>query len=136
MKKEEVITAFVTRNKKVLLLKRSQKVGTFPGAWAGVSGYVETDIPLEQAWIELFEELGIQRHDAVLEVTGSPLQVPSKETHCTWVVHPFRFSLTEGKELRLDWEHVEMNWTVPEEIRRLQTVPGLWEAWCRVRDGF
>jgi 8-oxo-dGTP diphosphatase len=136
MVRTAVITVFVTRNKKLLLLRRSQKVATFKGCWAGVSGYLDADTPLDQGWTELKEELGIGPNEAVLEVIGDPLEVADTQTDRIWMVHPFRFSLLDHAEIRLDWEHVDMRWSSPGTIQQMDTVPGLWEAWCRVSRDF
>jgi ADP-ribose pyrophosphatase YjhB (NUDIX family) len=132
MVRTAVITVFLTRNKKLLLLRRSQKVGTYKGCWAGVSGYLDADTPLEQAWTELKEELGIGPNEAVLEVIGEPFEVADNQTDRIWIVHPFRVALLDHAEIRLDWEHVDMTWSSPDMIQQMDTVPGLWEAWCNV----
>ena len=54
-----VATSFLTYRGKILVLKRSGKVGSYQGAWAGVSGYVEEDEqPLDTALKEVEEETG------------------------------------------------------------------------------
>ncbi len=136
MVRTAVITVFLTKNKKLLLLRRSQKVGTFQGCWAGVSGYLEADTPLEQAWIELKEELDVGPSEATLEVIGEPLEVPDNRNDRIWIVHPFRFVLSDHAKIRLDWEHIDMNWSSPEAIQQIDTVPGLWETWRRVSKDF
>ena len=136
MIRTNVVTVFLTRNARLLLLRRSKQVGSFQGRWAGVSGYLEAVEPLEQARTELKEELGIGPEDAVPMEAGDPLEVPDDGNQRIWVVHPFRFSLAEGVEIRLDWEHVEMRWCPPQEMKQMNTVPGLWEAWCRVAGRF
>ena len=128
----DVVTCFVVRNQTVLLLKRSQKVGTYRGYWSGVSGYLETPEPIDQAWTELREELGASRDDLSLERRGDTLDIVDEETGRRWRVHPFRFSATVDFEPRLDWENQRMRWVNPEAISRLKTVPGLMSAWERV----
>ncbi|MDJ0765131.1 MAG: NUDIX domain-containing protein [Myxococcota bacterium] len=127
-----VVTAFLTREGKVLVLKRSSRVGTYQGYLAGVSGYLETTEPVEQAHIELREELGLEGAAIQLEAIGDPIDVSDEQTQRFWTVHPFRFSLAKDAIPRLDWEHVEMRWVLPDDLQHLQTVPGLWQAWCRV----
>ncbi len=131
-----VVTGFITNRGKVLLLRRSPEVGTYQGRWAGVSGYLETDDPSEQAWTELGEELGIGQDSATIELTGEPVEIVDPDTDRAWLVHPFRFALHAGVEPRLDWEHVEMRWIAPAQMQQLKTVPGLWRAWCRVSTDF
>jgi len=127
----EVVTAFVTRGRELLVLRRSQSVRTYAGRWAGVSGYLECDDPLRQARIELIEELGLGEGDVVLRSRGEPLDIDDGEGR-EWRVHPFRFTLVEGKEPRLDWEHVELKWIAPEQLDTLEAVPGLSRAWRAV----
>jgi len=49
MQEAKVVTCFLLRRAaagdEVLLLRRSQKVGTYRGRWAGVSGYLEEAAP-------------------------------------------------------------------------------------------
>lgn len=127
-----VVTCFVTHGDRVLVLKRSKRVGTYRGAWAGVSGYLEAATALEQAWIELREELGLGREALSLIAEGSPFRVTDEHIDKVWLVHPFRFALQRSVEFELDWEHVEMQWIQPGKILELDTVPGLWDAWLKV----
>jgi 8-oxo-dGTP diphosphatase len=131
----EVVTAFVTRGPDLLLLRRSERVGTYRGLWAGVSGYLERPDPEAQARTELGEELGLGDDDVVLLAAGAPLAIDDAASGRAWRVHPFRFGLISGASPRLDWEHVELRWIRPEEMRSLKTVPGLWEAWQNVAGG-
>jgi len=41
MRSTKIVTSFLTDNDKFLILKRSQKVKTMKGLWAGVSGIIE-----------------------------------------------------------------------------------------------
>ncbi|MDY6780378.1 MAG: NUDIX domain-containing protein, partial [Halobacteria archaeon] len=68
-----VVTCFLRNSGDVLLLRRSDEVGTYSGRWSGVSGYVESDIDVdvgteedgvtettdEDAWREVEEETGL-----------------------------------------------------------------------------
>ena len=160
-----VVTCFLLRrgaqtgkedSDEVLLLRRSGRVGTYRGRWAGVSGYVETGMAaLEQAYREMEEEVGLGRGDVRLLAEGEPLTVVDEAIDTRWTVHPFLFEMvTEGGEpgedagdltgdhkvaptgsLRLDWEHTESRWVRPEEVSGMETVPGLAEALARVYAG-
>jgi 8-oxo-dGTP diphosphatase len=131
-----VVTVFVTRGNHLLLLRRSDKVVTYKGSWAAVSGYLETEDPLDQAWIEVGEELGIGVGPATCAVVGEPFEVRDDEKDRCWLVHPFRFVIDQSVEPRLDWEHVDSRWLIPDQIRMMDTVPGLWEAWKSVGENF
>ena len=128
-----VVTCFIVRSDgRLLALRRSTRVGTHRGRWAGVSGYLESESPRNRAWIELGEELGLGDGDLELETEGEPLTVPDRLEGKTWLVHPFRFRLKGDPELKLAWEHLEMKWILPRELGSLETVPSLFETWCRV----
>jgi len=133
MEEVHVVTCFLEYDNRVLLLKRSQKVGTYEQRWAGVSGYIEEgNSPFEQALEEMREEAGLKEEDIRLLREGVPLEVDDKEIRRKWVVHPFRFLLSKPEKVELDWEHTEFKWVKPEEIKKHKTVPGLYEAWERV----
>lgn len=131
-KTTDVVTAFVVRDGRVLLLRRSSRVGSYQGRWAGVSGFLEESSAERQAQVEILEELGLSGEQIELERSGDPLEVVDEELGRRWRVHPFRFRLVPGAQPRLDWEHVELRWAEPREIDALETVPALDDAWRRV----
>lgn len=124
MKTRHVITAFLRRDGCILLVRRSEHVGTYQGKWSGISGFLETD-PLQQAYTELREETGVSPSDVTLASTASPLEVPDRDRDTCWVVHPFLFDLAPDGKIALDWENTEHRWTAPEEVGALPTVPKL-----------
>lgn len=137
-KPTHVVTCFVIRqthqgSDEVLLVQRSQRVRTYQGYWAAISGYVETGAtPLDQARVELSEELKLRDEDATLLQTGEPLTFTDADIGVMWTVHPFLFQLREGVALRTDWEATASRWIAPDEMTSIQTVPMLREAFERV----
>ena len=132
-----VVTSFLLRDgpegEEILLVRRSQRVRTYQGAWAGVSGYLEAGVtPLEQAKTELREELGLDSNAVRLLRVGSPLPVVDESQHLSWLVYPFLFALEDKRALRLDWEAVEMRWVRPGDLGTFTTVPRLAEALAEV----
>jgi len=126
----EVVTAFLVRDDgRVLLLRRSAKVGSFVGRWAGVSGYLEEPSPEGQARTEIREETGLAPDAVTLERAGEI--VYARDGATVYVVHPFLFRVGTS-EIRLDWEHTELAWVDPVEIGRRPTVPKLDRAWRAV----
>lgn len=128
LRRTEVVTAFLRHDTRLLLVRRSDRVRSFPGRWAAVSGYLEDPTPLKQAYRELREETGLTEEQLLLVAAGRPLEVPSPETGTLWVVHPFLFEVADPAAVRLDWEASELRWVTPEEIKDLVTVPSLREA--------
>ncbi|WXG45134.1 MAG: NUDIX pyrophosphatase [Candidatus Atabeyarchaeum deiterrae] len=124
----KVVSCFVTCKGKVLILKRSQKVRTYGGRWAAVSGYLEKgEDPLDRAFRELSEEVGLLREDVELVRKGEPISVADSESNLNWIVYPFLFN-SKTNEVRIDWEHDEYKWINPEDLRNYETVPMLKEA--------
>ncbi len=136
MDEQHVVTCFLEHGGRVLLLRRSERVGTYRGRWAGVSGTIEPGAtPLAQAYRELEEEVGLHTGDVELAAAGEPLVVVDEALQRRWIVHPFRFRLLHPERLRLDWEHTELRWIEPSELAGLDTVPMLAETWQRVAPG-
>jgi 8-oxo-dGTP diphosphatase len=125
---QDVVTVFLTHHSKILVLKRSSKVGTYKGRWAGVSGYLESEDSLDQAYTEMAEEVGLSRDDVTLIRAAESLEVVDEARNRAWRVHPFLFGVDEPDKIRLDWENTEMRWIRPDELVGLQTVPALKET--------
>jgi translation initiation factor 2B subunit (eIF-2B alpha/beta/delta family)/ADP-ribose pyrophosphatase YjhB (NUDIX family) len=130
---KHVVTSFLQSDQKILLLRRSSKVGSYQGRWAGVSGYLEEgEDPLQRAKTEIEEELGLSSTQARLVRSGELLRAFDEQKETVWIVHPFLFEARE-QNLRLDWEHAESRWIHPDDLRLYETVPKLKEAFERVR---
>lgn len=125
---KEVVTAFLERDGKVLLLRRSEDVGSFHNRWSAVSGYLEKG-PIEQAKTEVREETGFEPGE--LKEEGE--KVVAKGEGTVWIVHPFLFEFDREK-INLNFENLEYRWVNPEEMRDMRTVPKLWEAYKAVKE--
>lgn len=124
-----VVTAFLKHKDKILLLKRSDECSTYPGKWSGVSGYLDDVDPLEQAYTEIKEETGLSCN---LLSKGKLFFV--RDDDIIYSIYPFLFEV-EGK-VRLNWENTEYRWVTPEEIKSMDTVPGLWGGYESTVDGY
>lgn len=127
-----VVTAFLVRPAttgiQVLVLRRSDKVGSYRGLFAGISGYLETAEPLDQALTEIGEEVGLPPSAVHLLASAPPIEVRDEAIGRLWRVYPFLFETDDPDAVRLDWEHTEMRWVDPDALRQLDTVPGLADA--------
>jgi len=131
LEEKHVVTCFLEHGRKILILRRSSRVGTYRRSWAGVSGYIETN-DIDQAFTEISEETELYKKDLNLIKQGKPLEVVDKNLNRKWIVHPFLFHVKAPEKIRTDWEHTEVKWIKPGELKKYQTVPGLAKALARV----
>ncbi len=126
MRSTKIVTSFITSNEKFLLLKRSEKVKSMKGLWAGVSGIIEkNEEPLQRAKIEIFEELGIKEEQIKLLKTAELMRVvsPQYKNH-EWEILPFLFE-TNNPEIKLNWENSEFKWISVNELNNYKIVRNL-----------
>jgi len=132
LQEKHVVTCFLESRGEILLLRRSEQVGTYQGRWAGVSGYVE-GAPDVQALVEIDEETGLHgKREVEFIGKGEPLVVEDVELGTRWVVHPYLFHINDRSKVKIDWEHKEAKWIDPDDIDNYQTVPMLKETLARV----
>lgn len=152
-----VVTAFLRNRGELLLLRRSDAVGTYSGQWGGVSGFAEGD-PDAQVRAEIREETGLEPGESVSFVrSGRPVAFEDPDLEREWVVHPYLFDC-ERREVALSEEHDAFAWLsptamlevddghegadderdgiddghVPADVEDVETVPELWTAYERV----
>lgn len=130
-----VVTVFLRNGSDVLLLQRSDEVGSYPGQWAAVAGHVEADDgtprdPIAAARQEIQEETGLDPDRVTAVEAGEPFAVEDPE-HGRWVVHPFLFECPT-RAVTTNWETAAYEWAPPTEILRRDTVPDLWTSYDRV----
>ncbi|CCQ33426.1 methylthioribose-1-phosphate isomerase protein [Halorhabdus tiamatea SARL4B] len=130
MDEVHVVTCFLRNHGEVLLLRRSDAVGSYAGQWGAVSGHAEGD-PDAMAREEIAEETGLA--DAVtLRRGGAPFDVVDAERGARWIVHPFLFEV-DDRTVEPNDETAEYEWVHPTAILRRETVPDLWASYDRVR---
>ena len=126
MHSTKIVTSFIRNNDKLLILKRSEKVKTMKGLWAGISGIIENnEIPLQRAKIEIFEEVGITEEKIKLIKSAKEMRInaPQYKNH-EWEVFPFLFE-SEKPNVNLNWENSEFRWIEVQELKNYDTVPSL-----------
>jgi len=129
LQEKQVVTCFLECGNKILILRRSERVGSYQGRWAGVSGYIEAETTAdEQALTEIKEETSLCREDIRLIKKGKTLTIEDDKLGVRWVVHPYLFHIEDRRKIKIDWEHKEKKWIVPSDIGKYQTVPMLKET--------
>ncbi len=129
-----VVTSFLMRTDmaepRILLVQRSQRVGTYHAQWAGISGFVEPDTtPEEQAYREIREETGLQHEQVRLLKRGAVVELVDPSVGRHWYIHPFLFEVLASEAIHTDWEATAMRWIAPSELAGYDTVPKLLEVY-------
>src|SRR5690349_1321874 len=120
IQKTPVVTCFLARNDgkemRILLVRRSQRVGSYHQRWAGVSGFVETGVsPDEQALTEIREETSLQRDQVRMLRRGAVVEYEDASLGRHWLIHPYLFETLAPDAIHTDWEATEMRWITPAE---------------------
>jgi len=126
MRATKIVTSFIRDNDKLLILKRSDKVKSMKGLWAGISGIIENnEEPLTRAKIEIFEEVGITEDKINLIKATEEMRInsPQYKNH-EWGIFPFLFE-TNNPKIILNWENSDFKWINIEELENYETVPSL-----------
>lgn len=126
MRSTKIVTSFIQDDQKLLILKRSDKVKTMKGLWAGISGIIEkNETPLTRAKIEIYEEIGISDDKIRIIKAAERLRVnsPQYENH-EWEIFPFLFE-AKNPDIKLNWENSEYTWITIDELKNYNTVPSL-----------
>ncbi|MFC4448815.1 NUDIX domain-containing protein [Halorussus aquaticus] len=147
MEGTHVVTCFLRNRGEVLLLRRSEAVGSYPGKWGGVAGHAEghpdaggrtassepssADAREDAAAREEIEEETGLLDACTLAREGVTFEFTDEDLDTKWVVHPYLFDC-ERRDAETDWETDEFEWVHPTEILRRDAVPNLWTAYSRV----
>ncbi len=135
-----VITAFLRRTDseqpRILLVQRSQRVGSYHGHWAGISGFLEPGVtPEEQALTEIREETSLQRDQVRMLKRGAVVEHEDTELNRHFYVHPFLFEVLTPEAIKTDWEAVDMRWIDADTLSQYETVPKLAQAYQSALNG-
>ena len=128
---DAVTSLIVNKKGELLILKRSEKVRTYNGFWAGVSGYIEKDEePYDTAIKEIREEVGLDKKDITFIKKHGPVEIRDihREKKYNWRIFIFVFKTEKNDKINIDWEHSEYRWIAPTEIGKYETVPHLKEV--------
>ena len=105
----KVATSILVNNEgKILILKRSDKVSTYRGLWAVITGYIEeNEKPFETAIKEIREETGIDEEDIRLIKRLDPVEFIDTYDGIKydWKIFIFLFKFEKKDKVHIDWEH-------------------------------
>jgi len=118
VKPTEIVLAVVQCGDRICLARRSQQVATSRGLWSVVTGYVEPGVePIQQAWTELSEELGLRGPELWLERGGPPVALTSSASGKQFLVYPFLFRSGAECGVALNWEHTDAAWVETSRLK-------------------
>ena len=140
LQETHVVSCFLMRTDmdqpRILIVRRSQRVGTYNARWAGISGFLEPGVtPDEQAYTEIREETGLQQEQVRMLKRGAIVEHEDISIGRHWYIHPFLFETLTPDAIALDWEATEMRWIAPSELQDFETVPKLEEAYVSAAEG-
>lgn len=116
-----VVTCILRNRGRILVLRRSDKVGSYQGQWAGVSGFIEEgESDEDAARREIAEEIGLRK----AKLSNRTPARSFRHDDVVWTVHPFLFDV-DSRDVTTDWEHDAYAWIRSEELKAYGTVPGL-----------
>lgn len=126
-----VITVFVMFEGKLLLMKRSDKVGTYKGKWMALAGYYDEPVTFKSKVVEeLREEIGVIRYKSM---TASPSFIfEDKDIGKKWIIFSAVVELAGKPDIVLDWEHSEFIWIDPSDLHKYDIVPSLEKTFRKV----
>src|SRR5213082_1034590 len=140
LRQTHVVSCFLLRTDmdrpRILIVRRSQRVGSYNARWAGISGFLETGVtPDEQAYTEIREETGLQREQVRMLRRGSVVEHLDPSLNRHFYIHPFLFEVLAPEAIHTDWEAVERRWILPSELPNYDTVPKLQEVYASAING-
>ena len=130
-----VVTCLLENDGEILILKRSEDVGTYQELWGGVAGFVEgNEAPYDTALKEIKEEVGIDKKDLLLVKKEDAVKFTDlyEDKLYDWIVFPFLFHITDRKMIKIDWEHTEFLWVKPADLKHYETVPRFKEIVAKI----
>lgn len=132
-KEAPVINVVVKHKDKILLLKRSQKVNSYKGKWNTLGGYLDEVRPVrEKVEEELREELCITSLKNTKISYGKPYRFLDRDIGKTWIIHPVLVEFEKKPKIKLDWEHTDFRWILPDEIGQYNCVPNIEDIFQRL----
>ncbi len=109
------LISFLKCGNEILILKRSEKVGTYRNRWSVIAGYLDELKPVgEKVKEEVKEETGVEDEKISSIELGDSFRFEGEKT--TWVPHPALVEVEDKPEIDLNWEHTDYKWVKKDEI--------------------
>ncbi|TEA19534.1 Ribose 1,5-bisphosphate isomerase [Colletotrichum sidae] len=145
MTRRTVVSCFIIKfppnaSPLVALFRRSDKVRTYQGRLAPISGSVDKAdaSPLHAAWREIAEETCLTSANLTLLRQGKDYKFSDQSIGREWTIFPYAFGLNAPEDeanIQIDWEHTGFQWFDPRDVEDVDSfggVPRLAESLRRV----
>lgn len=113
-----VVAVFLKNGNRILILKRSDKVGTYRNQWSIVVGYFdELESVIEKGLSEVKEETGVKR-DLISSIKAKSIYLYQIEREgVEYVSHLLLAELEKKPKIELNWEHTDYKWIKTKEAK-------------------
>ena len=123
VRKAPVLNVVVFYEGKILIVKRSRKVGSYKGLWNGISGFIDEPKTIDDfAKQELAEELSLDTKLISKIKVCTPYEVNDLAIDRIWFVYPVLVTLNQKPNIVLDWEHTDYAWIEPVQLEDYKCV--------------
>ncbi|MCX8179537.1 MAG: HAD-IIIA family hydrolase [Candidatus Aenigmarchaeota archaeon] len=129
----KTVAVIVKFQEKILLLKRSKRVATYPNQWSVVHGRIEDGESIEKRAIkEVKEETCL---DTRVLRKGKKIIYIDENLGITWHMFPV---LVEAKndKVKLNWENAAYKWVKPEEIKNYNKYLEVFESFLGDKNAY
>jgi len=119
--KSIAVICFIERDGKILLMKRSDKVGSMHGQWDTAGGYYDELLPpIDIAYKEILEETGILKKEICSIQEGVVIRHVSEKRSSIFCLY---YCKTKKRNIHLDYEHTEYAWVNIKDISTYAVTP-------------
>lgn len=116
-KEAVAINIIVKFRSKILILKRSDKVGMAREKWAFIGGHFdELKTIKEKTLEELYEETGINENQIKEIIFGESYHYFEQEINRDWIIFPVLVRLSEEPNIIMNYEHTDFLWISPKNL--------------------
>lgn len=120
-----IVMTTVSSQNKVLLLKRSDKVGDAQGYWSIVNGFIDKNIPVKEVAVkEISEELQVVADSSEIKA-GVSYRLRNKYEKRAYIVFPCLLSLPRQPQITLDQKHIDYRWVDRSEVENFHILTDL-----------
>jgi len=118
------VNTIVMYKGKILAVRRPAGMRLYPNYWDWVCGFLDDNKSIEDKVLEeLEEELGLEKKDVVKFKRGQVIIDEAPQYNRTWLIIPVLAEVKTNK-LKLNWEASRADWFTPQELKKLDFVPG------------